>query len=160
MDSWTPPAGREDPVGVGVEERPDEDRRRHQQHAEDLISPITPCLLGAPSLFGDLLAIRLDAGFNQCGSLSIRAVPGLPCPGRIHARPPLPDGRVDLVKSPQGIPILEPLYLPAGQAGAPRLSIGEDEFRHFPFPRLTSPARIADHYLLGLDSARLEGVLR
>ena len=160
MDSWAPPAGRKDPFGIGVEECPDEHRRRHQQQAEHLVATVPPCLLGTPRIFGDLLAMRLDAGFYQCVSLSIRAVPGLPYPGRIHARSPLPDGRVDLMKSLQGIPILEPLYLPAGPASAPRLSIGELEFSHFPFPRLTSPARIADHYLLGLDSAHLEGVLR
>ena len=38
-----------------------------------------------------------------------RAVPGLPYPGRIHARSPPTDGRVYVVKSLHGIPLLKPL---------------------------------------------------
>ena len=57
-------------MGIGVEERPQKHRRSHQQQAEHLIAPVAPGLLGAPRIFGDLLVVRLDAGFNQCGSLS------------------------------------------------------------------------------------------
>ena len=63
--SGTPPARREDPSGVGVEEPPDEDRRSDDEQAEGLIAAKEAALLGAALIFGELFGVRLDAAFDH-----------------------------------------------------------------------------------------------
>ena len=68
--SWTPPAGREDPVGVGVEEPPDEDCNGDDEEAKSLVAPEESTLFGATLVFGQLLMERLDAAFDHACALS------------------------------------------------------------------------------------------
>jgi len=64
-DSWTPPAGREDPRGIGVEQAPDEDDRGNEKEPKHLVAPECAALLDTASLLLGLLLVRLDAGLNH-----------------------------------------------------------------------------------------------
>ena len=68
-ESWAPPAGREDPVGVGVEEPPDEDRSGDEEEAEGLVAAEGSTLLDAPLVFGQLFLVWLDAAFDHACAL-------------------------------------------------------------------------------------------
>jgi len=48
-----------------VEEPPDAGGRSEDEQADDLIAPVDAPLPVAPLLLGDLLLVRLDAGFNH-----------------------------------------------------------------------------------------------
>jgi len=65
--SWTPPAGGEDPIGVGVEEAPGEDGSGDKQKAEGLIAAEDAALDGAALCFVDGLKVGPDAGFDHGG---------------------------------------------------------------------------------------------
>lgn len=65
QDSWTPPAGGEEPGGVGVEEAPEDDQCGKQHEAERLITAKGVQLLRAPFGGGLLLGMRLDATIDH-----------------------------------------------------------------------------------------------
>ena len=65
--SWTPPAGGEDPSGVGVKEPPSEDRGSDDQKAEGLVAAEGAALELAALSCGDLFLVRLDAAFDHAG---------------------------------------------------------------------------------------------
>lgn len=65
FSSRPPPARREDPFGVCVEEPPDQYRCSDDEHAEDLVAAEGAPLDLAPFVFGDLLIMRLDAAFDH-----------------------------------------------------------------------------------------------
>ena len=63
--SWAPPAGREDPLGICVNERPRQNHRSDDQQAEDLVAPVDAGLFHPVRLLGHLLKIGLDAALNH-----------------------------------------------------------------------------------------------
>lgn len=63
--SWAPPAGREDPLGIGVEESPDDDSGRDEEQAKDLIAAEGATLFLAALLFGNLFVVRLDTAVDH-----------------------------------------------------------------------------------------------
>lgn len=63
--SRAPPAGGEDPGGIGVKQPPNQDDRGDQKHAESLVATKSAKLPRAPGVLLGLLAMRLDAGVNQ-----------------------------------------------------------------------------------------------
>lgn len=65
--SWTPPAGRENPFGIGMEEAPNNDGRGDEKQAKDLITAEGTALFVAALLFGDLLIVRLDPAVDHAG---------------------------------------------------------------------------------------------
>lgn len=63
--SWTPPAGGEDPLGIGVKERPRQNRRGYNEQAENLVAAVGSGLSRPVRLLGHLLKIGLDAALNH-----------------------------------------------------------------------------------------------
>lgn len=59
-----PPAGREDPFGIGVEEPPGTDESRDDEQAEDLVTTGELALPVAGVILGLLFQVRFDA---ECG---------------------------------------------------------------------------------------------
>ena len=64
-ESRSPPSGREDPAGVGVEEPPGEDGCGDEEEAEELVAAKDARLVGPLRLLGLGLRERLDAGFDH-----------------------------------------------------------------------------------------------
>jgi hypothetical protein len=58
-----------------VEEPPGDNRRCYEEHAECLVPPEDPRLLGSPFSFGNLLVVRLNAGFNHVQAFGITHAP-------------------------------------------------------------------------------------
>src|SRR5579859_6410823 len=71
--SWTPPAGRKNPLGIGVKEPPRQDRPCNHQQAECLVAAKGALLLPASVLLGQLLCVRLDAAINHHFFAAVRA---------------------------------------------------------------------------------------
>jgi hypothetical protein len=69
QDSWAPPAGREYPPWVGVEEPPDENRGGNDEQAEGLVAAEEAALFGAALVRGQLLLVGLDAAFDHACAL-------------------------------------------------------------------------------------------
>src|ERR1039457_2331288 len=67
--SGPPPSLGKDPLGVGVEENPQQNGRRHQHQPEDLVAPVSMRLPLAPRLLGCLLVVGLDARLHHAVSL-------------------------------------------------------------------------------------------
>ena len=51
-----------------MEESPDDDSSREDEHAKDLIAAEGATLFRAALLFGNLLSVRLDTAFDHAGS--------------------------------------------------------------------------------------------
>jgi hypothetical protein len=86
-----------------VEQPPDEDDTCNDDQAERLIPAKRPALHFSPFVFGDLLIVRLDAGFNHaaragvlrtsigCRQLSIELLDGTLCNDGLTSRRPIAD---------------------------------------------------------------------
>jgi hypothetical protein len=61
----SPPSGGEDPLRIRVQEPPQADHARENHQPKKLIPPKCAGLPLARLALGDLLLIRLDAGFNH-----------------------------------------------------------------------------------------------
>jgi hypothetical protein len=65
LSSRPPPRRWKDPPGIGIPQPPGAYRCGQNKQAEDLISSIDTPLFFAPLLLGNLLLMRLDAGFDH-----------------------------------------------------------------------------------------------